>query len=69
MAKKFFINKNPQFNGDHEVHTEDCYRLPLTENRIYLGYFDNCREAVRKAKEYYSQVDGCYYCCNVCHKQ
>ena len=69
MAKKFYLNQNAQSNGDHEVHTEDCYRLPLVQNRIYLGLFDNCQQAIRKAKEYYSQIDGCYYCCNACHKQ
>lgn len=63
----YYINKNAQANGDHEVHTSSCNYLPAPENRIYLGTFANCRGAVAAAKKFYSQVDGCYYCCNECH--
>ena len=63
----YYVNKNGQPNGDHEVHKADCSRLPLKENRIYLGDFSTCSPAVKKAKEYYSQVNGCYYCANPCH--
>ena len=66
---KYYVNKNAQPNGDHEVHTSSCYFLPSIENRIYLGEFTNCKDAVKKAKEYYSQVDGCYFCSNSCHKK
>jgi hypothetical protein len=65
--KYYYVNKNAQPNGDHEVHTGDCSHLPQPENRLYLGLFSNCKDAVKKAKETYSQSDGCYYCCNACH--
>ena len=65
--KKYYVNKNAQTNGDHEVHDQYCNFLPKVENRIYLGEFSNCSSAVSKAKEYYSKVNGCYYCCNDCH--
>ncbi|MCB0745963.1 MAG: hypothetical protein KDC90_00735 [Ignavibacteriae bacterium] len=64
---RYYVNKNAQANGDHEVHKSDCSFLPKEENRIYLGVFDNCKDAVREAKKYYSQVNGCYYCSNECH--
>ena len=64
---RYYVNKNAQANGDHEVHKSDCSFLPKEENRIYLGVFDNCKDAVRGAKKYYSQVNGCYYCSNECH--
>lgn len=64
---KYYVNKNAQDNGDHEVHKIGCSWLPEIHNRIYLGDFDNCRSAVRKSKDYFSQVNGCYYCSNECH--
>ena len=64
---KYYVNTNEQDNGDHEVHTEKCSWLPEKQNRIFLGNFDNCKDAVREAKRFYTQVDGCYYCCNACH--
>lgn len=49
----YYVNKNPQSNGDHEVHKEECRWLPALPNRQYLGYFDNCRDAVKEAGKYY----------------
>jgi len=63
----YYVNKNAQSNGDHEVHKEICDYLPNSENQIYLGYFSNCGEAVKKAGEYFDQVNGCYYCSYECH--
>jgi len=63
----YYVNKNAQSNGDHEVHTGSCSYLPTAENRIYLGSFTNCADAVRVASRYYSQVNGCYYCSRPCH--
>ena len=34
---RYYVNKNAQQNGDHEVHTTGCQWLPKSENRIYLG--------------------------------
>jgi len=63
----YYVNKNAQSNGDHEVHTADCSYLPEPENRLKLGYFTNCRDAVNAAKRYYSTADGCYHCSPECH--
>ncbi len=35
----YYVNKNAQSNGDHEVHKSDCAWLPEVENRKYLGWF------------------------------
>jgi len=64
----YYVNKNAQENGEHEVHTSACSYLPDSSNLISLGSFSNCADAVRKAGEYYSNVDGCYYCCRSCNK-
>ena len=63
----YYVNKNEQQNGDHEVHTTGCSWLPNAENRIYLGEFGSCSSAVTEARKYYLQVNGCYFCSNDCH--
>ena len=63
----YYVNKNAQANGDHEVHKSDCDYMPKPENRQYLGDFSNCHDAVREAKRYYSKSNGCYYCSPACH--
>lgn len=68
MAKNY-VNKRAQSNGDHEVHKEGCARLPDSANRMYLGEFNHCWKAVAEAKNFYHQVNGCYYCCRECHTQ
>jgi len=66
--KKYYVNKNAQSNGDHEVHVKDCTHGPSSENLKYLDEFNNCKDAVKEAKKTYSQSNGCYYCCNECHE-
>lgn len=63
----YYVNKNAQEKGEHEVHKEECKKLPLPKNRQYLGYFSSCKDAVKKAKDYYSNVDGCKLCSPACH--
>lgn len=64
---RYYVNEQPQSNGDHEVHTESCSFLPDLRNRKYLGTFSNCHAAVREAKKHYTQVNGCYWCSRPCH--
>lgn len=63
----YYVNKNAQNNGDHEVHKSTCSVLPDEQNRMYLGNFDNCADAVKKAKETYKKSDGCKICSPECH--
>lgn len=51
MMKKYYVNRNKQSNGDHEVHHSDCPYLLTAENRNYLGEFYTCDAAVREAKK------------------
>lgn len=67
MKKSYYVSKIRQANGDHEIHTSTCTFFPDASNRIYLGDFTSCQEAVRAAKNHYNQVNGCYYCSNACH--
>ncbi len=64
----FYVNTREQTNGDHEVHEKDtCSYPPHESNRLDLGWHYDCSGAVTQAKKIYSQVNGCYYCCNACH--
>lgn len=65
----YYVNRNEQETGEHEVHKYGCYRMPQLQNKIFLGYFLNAKDAVREAKRYYNNVDGCYYCCSEAHKK
>ncbi len=65
----YYVNKNAQSNGDHEVHTTGCAHMPELANQVYVGDFPSCVPAVAKAKQQYSKANGCYYCCNECHTQ
>ena len=64
---RYYVNKNAQTGGEHEVHRFGCAWLPAPENRIYLGDFGSCRPAVTEARKHYSQVDGCAHCSPACH--
>jgi len=64
---KYYVNKNAQLNGDHEVHASGCSYMPNLENRIYLGEFLSCSSAVQEARKHYSQSNGCFYCSYDCH--
>lgn len=61
------MNSNAQANGDHEVHKDGCSRMPNPENRVWLGDFPSCHEAVRVAKRIDPEADGCFYCSRDCH--
>ena len=63
----YFVNKNAQANGDHEVHKNGCTWMPDISNREYLGSYSSCQEAVKEAKKKYARSNGCYYCCYSCH--
>lgn len=63
----YYVNKNAQSNGDHEVHKQGCSFMPDVANRLYLGEFASCHGAVVEAKKHYRQSNGCYYCAQECH--
>ncbi|MDX1535970.1 MAG: hypothetical protein R3346_04395 [Candidatus Spechtbacterales bacterium] len=65
----YYVNKNRQANGNHEVHVSGCSYFPAPQNAKFLGTFSSCKAAVRKAKEYYDDVNGCYYCSKACHTE
>ncbi|UUV18277.1 hypothetical protein NRK67_13405 [Fusobacteria bacterium ZRK30] len=65
-SSNYYVDKDARDNGDHEVHREDCKRLPSPANREYLGNFDCYEDAVEKAEQIFSQSNGCIYCSKEC---
>lgn len=65
----YYVNKNAQSTGEHEVHKDGCHRMPELQNRMYLGYFLNAKDAVIEAKRHFNNVDGCYYCSSEAHRK
>lgn len=63
----YYVNDDPQSNGDHEVHKSGCYWLRKAKSTTPLGNHTNCRSAVRKAKQIYPDSNGCYYCSRPCN--
>jgi hypothetical protein len=61
----YYVNPEPDKDGDNEVHQEGCHRMPA--RREYLGEFSNCHEAVAAAKRRYPNADGCGICSPACH--
>ncbi|MBQ9014247.1 MAG: hypothetical protein IJ094_11985 [Bacilli bacterium] len=71
---RYFINKNAQSNGDHEIHKSSCihYYLFKTGNNFEeLGVFLSDAEAIVYAKNKYPYwiIDGCYHCCPSIHNR
>jgi hypothetical protein len=65
----YCVNRGQQSNGDHEVHKEGCQYWPTPANVQILGGHSNCTDAVRAARVYYTQVNGCKTCSLPCHTQ
>lgn len=64
---KYCVNKG----GDHEVHKiAACTpaRLPRPENRIDFTAVSDA-EAMRTARGYYSNADGCKHCMPKYHRR
>ena len=63
----YYVNSNPQDNGDHEVHENGCTQGADPANQVGLGYHASCYGAVTEAKKTYSTANGCAYCCPDCN--
>lgn len=65
---RYYVNKNQQLNGDHEVHQEIGCPTPAEEyNREDLGDFSSCSGAVKEANDRGYNANGCFNCSRVCH--
>lgn len=47
----YYLNKNTQPTGEHEIHKASCKFLPHMSNCIKLGYFYRAYDALIAAKK------------------
>lgn len=68
--KKYFVNNNQTTNPGlhHEVHTEEHVNALRIADTLLLGNFNNEIAAVQRAREIYSDADGCATCCPLAHR-
>lgn len=52
--------------GEHIVHRVKCQYLP--SDKIELGPFPSCYEAIQSARKYYRHINGCQHCCIECYR-
>ena len=50
----YFVDKNKQLEGAHDIHTFECSCLPAGDHRIFLGAFLTCQEALIEARQHFS---------------
>ena len=65
--RSFYVNRQSQPSGEHEVHVPGCSWFPSEANARYLGRFASCTAALDEARKYYARVDGCAHCLPACH--
>lgn len=70
MSQFYYVNNNQTRNPGlhHEVHTAThANELKITD-KTFIGFFDNENDAVAKAKQIYTDADGCAICCPKAHR-
>ena len=67
----YYVNKNAQSTGEHEVHKDNdtCPTPPDILNRKPLGFHTSCDSALDEARKHYPNVDGCKHCNSACHSR
>ncbi|MBN7812548.1 hypothetical protein J0A68_16455 [Algoriphagus sp. H41] len=61
--KFFYLSSIANGNGDFEIHDKECGSIPGSLDRDYLGPFNNCQEALRKAQSLNPKAVCCDSCC------
>ncbi|MBK7128317.1 MAG: hypothetical protein IPM74_12190 [Crocinitomicaceae bacterium] len=64
---KYYVNVKTESDGSHQMHTTYCAFRPSAEsNRIEVGKFSSCNEALIKAHAIFDLVRACHFCCHAC---
>ena len=66
---QFCVSLDEDKNGSHIVHLDGCQRWPPPKSTRLLGLYEYCDEALRAARMFFGQVDGCSQCIPQCHAQ
>lgn len=63
MGIYYYVNTKVKLSRVYLLHTAQCPLLPPLEERLFLGTFYAPRDALKQAKKYYPQTEGCEICC------
>lgn len=66
---KFFVTKIESDNDTCTIHKSICEYLPSDSNRIELGEFYSCSDALDEAKKNHDRSNGCFHCCLLSHSK
>lgn len=58
----YYVSKD-QSKGTHEIHVPRCSYLPEADDRVYLGSFTTCSDALQQARSRFAGAKGCQWCC------
>lgn len=56
----YYVDRTPQSTGSHLVHVRGCHEYLWYS--AYLGLFESGDDAVRQARTFYRNVEGCSRC-------
>ena len=59
---KYFVELTENGSGNLSFHHELCENLPEEWNRMYIGKYDNCSDALKGAHMLKINPDTCEYC-------
>jgi hypothetical protein len=66
---QFCVSLDADENRSHIVHLDGCPGWPALKFTRLLGLYEYCGEALRAARMFFGQVDGCSQCTPQCHAQ
>ena len=64
----FYVRIKPSLKVTNTVHKKGCPFMPEIDNRIPLGRFSHCKDAVKEASGYFLRVNSCYFCNKECNE-
>jgi hypothetical protein len=65
--RKYFLAISLNQNFNQAVHDEFCLYLPEESDIIFLGMFDECKDALRESRKVGKKTNGCFWCCKEIH--
>jgi hypothetical protein len=62
----YCVDTDASPTGEHIVHRIKCEYIPA--DKIELGLFPTCYEAIHAARKHYQKINGCQQCCMECYR-
>jgi hypothetical protein len=60
---RFYVFKNANLQGKHELHKDGCRCVLNDDMAIYLGSYNSISIAIVAARAFFNEVVACAYCC------